>query len=413
MTNPLFSVIVPLFNHERYVGEAIRSVLRQSETDLELIIIDDGSTDNSAQVVESFKDSRISYHYQANCGAHSALNRGLAMANGAFLAILNSDDVFHSDRLHHALEAFETMPGLEAYFSAYHYIDDSSAIIRDADDILKGVKLTHPSSASPSGVISEECDEWVLVLLSGNVFHTTSNLVIRSSAFERIGLFRPLRYVHDYDFFLRLSANGRIFFDERPLLNYRFHGNNTISENAVCSVYETISVIAEFLAGWRPKNKALEPDMPFKYFRHFFQDLRLYGGERFLLALTLADQLFHDKGAVTDRPFIRMLAEDESVAQLVKPALQESVSYNQLLEQTNWQKTQTDHWWRKSQELESELTWQKEQTDHWWRSSQENQQTLKEMQQKLNQANRFLGIPNVKENIKRKLISIFNKEDSE
>jgi len=432
MTNPLFSVIIPLFNHEQFLGEAIRSVLRQSETDLELIIIDDGSTDNSAQVVESFKDPRIHYQYQENLGASFALNRGLAMARGDFVAILNSDDTFHLDRLRYALAAFESQPSLGAFFSAYHFIDESSATIRESTDILKSIRLPLSSVAASTEAFSKESDEWILTLLSGNVLHTTSNLVIRTSVIEQIGLFHSWRYVHDYDFFLRLCASNRVYFDERPLLNYRFHGSNSLAENAAHSVYETVLVIANFLADWHPKTNSLENGTFYKFFRHFFQDLRLYGGERFLLALILTELVFREKGRITEGSVIRMLRND-SVFQLVAPDLGVSVAYNQLNEhlgwqktetdrwwrksqefksELNWQKEQTDHWWRKSQEFKSELNWQKEQTDHWWREAQNLNERLSEVNDALIKANRFLGIPNVKQSCKRKLISIFKKEIS-
>ena len=411
MTNPLFSVIIPLFNHEQFLGEAIRSVLRQSETDLELIIIDDGSTDNSAQVVESFKDPRIHYQYQENLGASFALNRGLAMARGDFVAILNSDDTFHLDRLRYALAAFESQPSLGAFFSAYHFIDESSATIRESTDILKSIRLPLSSVAASTEAFSKESDEWILTLLSGNVLHTTSNLVIRTSVIEQIGLFHSWRYVHDYDFFLRLCASNRVYFDERPLLNYRFHGSNSLAENAAHSVYETVLVIANFLADWHPKTNSLENGTFYKFFRHFFQDLRLYGGERFLLALILTELVFREKGRITEGSVIRMLRND-SVFQLVAPDLGVSVAYNQLNEHLGWQKTETDRWWRKSQEFKSELNWQKEQTDHWWREAQNLNERLSEVNDALIKANRFLGIPNVKQSCKRKLISIFKKEIS-
>ncbi len=75
--NPLFSIIMPVYNHEHFVGEAISSVLQQSMKNFELIIINDGSTDSSADEVAKFNDPRIQYYYQENQGAHVALNNGL------------------------------------------------------------------------------------------------------------------------------------------------------------------------------------------------------------------------------------------------------------------------------------------------------------------------------------------------
>jgi len=430
MTSPLFSIIVPLFNHEHYIGETICSVLQQSESNFELIIIDDGSTDNSIQIVKSFDDPRISFLFQENLGTHATLNRGLAIAKGTFVAILNSDDTFHPDRLRHALAAFESHPNLEAFFSAYHFIDESSNIVRKSTDILKSIKLPSSTIATTLKTDDEESDEWILTLLSGNVLHTTSNLVIRATVLKKIGSFRPWRYVHDYDFFLRLCESSKIYFDEQPLLNYRFHSSNTLAENAVLSVYETILMIADFLANWHPKTRTLETQTLNKFFQHFFQDLRLYGGERLLLALILSELIFREKGKTTPGFIVKMISQNNSTFQLVAPELKASVARDQLNEhliwqktetarwwrksqelelELNWQREQTDHWWRKSQELESELNWQREQTNHWWSEEQNLNERLTKMNNNLIEANRFLGIPNVKQNCKRTLISILKR----
>ena len=80
--NPKISVIVPLFNHADYIREAVDSVLNQSFDNFELIIINDGSTDSSEEVIKSINDDRIKYYYQENRGTHSALNRGIKLAKG-------------------------------------------------------------------------------------------------------------------------------------------------------------------------------------------------------------------------------------------------------------------------------------------------------------------------------------------
>ncbi len=95
------SIIIPLFNHEKFISEAIESILTQKFTNYEVIIIDDGSTDNSYEKLKDYcnKYNNISYYYQKNSGAHNAINRGIRKASGNYIYILNSDDVYAKDRL--------------------------------------------------------------------------------------------------------------------------------------------------------------------------------------------------------------------------------------------------------------------------------------------------------------------------
>src|ERR1700759_2346992 len=97
---PRVSVVVPLFNHAAYIGDAIASILAQGAIVHEVLVIDDGSTDNSAMVMETLLrwDKRITFARQANQGAHAAINAGLARCTGDLLTILNSDDAYVQGR---------------------------------------------------------------------------------------------------------------------------------------------------------------------------------------------------------------------------------------------------------------------------------------------------------------------------
>lgn len=94
----LISVIIPVYNREKYVSEAIESVLKQTYQFLDIIVIDDGSTDKSAEIIKSF-GSKIRYFYQENSGISSALNHGLKVAKGEFIAFLDSDDLWTENKL--------------------------------------------------------------------------------------------------------------------------------------------------------------------------------------------------------------------------------------------------------------------------------------------------------------------------
>jgi glycosyltransferase involved in cell wall biosynthesis len=115
MTAPKISVIVPAFNHEAYIVDALHSVLAQTLGDLELIVIDDASRDGTWDAIQSIRDPRLrAFRHKDNQGAHVTLNEGLGLASGDFLAILNSDDAFHPERLERLVGALgNSAPGLQ------------------------------------------------------------------------------------------------------------------------------------------------------------------------------------------------------------------------------------------------------------------------------------------------------------
>lgn len=109
------SVVIPLYNHARYIAEAVASVLDQGELLRELIVIDDGSRDASAEVMAGLAagDARIRFLTQENRGAHATINRGLALATGEFVTILNSDDAYLPGRFAALVRALDLDPGSE------------------------------------------------------------------------------------------------------------------------------------------------------------------------------------------------------------------------------------------------------------------------------------------------------------
>lgn len=112
---PLVSVIIPVYNGDRYLGEAIESILAQSYQNSEIILIDDGSTDNTADIAQSFASVRYVYQTHGGCGA--AMNRGIDLANGDFLAFLDADDLWTTEKLERQMALFVAQPDLDAVFS--------------------------------------------------------------------------------------------------------------------------------------------------------------------------------------------------------------------------------------------------------------------------------------------------------
>src|SRR3972149_11032387 len=247
-SNPKISVIIPLYNHEKYIREAVYSVLEQSIQDFELIIINDGSRDKSEEVVKSIKDDRIKYFYQENQGAHNTINRGIQLAQGEYVSILNSDDVYYKNRFEEALKVLESDSSIRAVFSHMEFIDEKGDFIRfsrGAEDNWKDKN---------EGTSFKGKNDVVIDLLAGNFLMTTSNLFCRRRVFKDIGYFSNLRYAHDYDFFLRLCSRFKVHVIESPLLKYRKHSSNTIIENEAAVTFEIGLVFANFFLNYDFKN---------------------------------------------------------------------------------------------------------------------------------------------------------------
>jgi glycosyltransferase involved in cell wall biosynthesis len=220
---PLVSVVIPSYNHERYIGEAIGSVLASTFQDFEIVVVDDGSTDRSVDVIRGYQDPRLRLIRQSNKGAHAAINRGVASASAPWIAILNSDDRYHPLKLQQHLELHEQNSGLEASASRVRHISESGVPFdRNGYINWRYANRKNASSQTPSLKSS---------LLLTNHLITTSALFVSKQGFNEVGGFIPLRYVHDWFFFLSLASRGHFSVLEEALVDYRVHGGNTIREN--------------------------------------------------------------------------------------------------------------------------------------------------------------------------------------
>lgn len=248
---PAISVIMPAYNHERFVGAATESVLKQTFGDLELVVVDDGSKDHTGEIVRSYaaQDDRVRYILQENQDAYNALNRGLREATGDWLAIINSDDVFELSRLEH-LWRFKEEGQADCLFTDVIPIDAEG---REISDPTFFWHQWHQKNRD----YYFSCGDLYSGFLHGNLMVTTSNLFFSRDAFERVGFFSPLRYLHDYDFIFRmlLACPDRVrYLDQDRLLKYRLHGSNTIKEGAIKARLEDQKVIRTYLLAGVPEH---------------------------------------------------------------------------------------------------------------------------------------------------------------
>jgi len=220
---PRVSVVIPSYNHARFIGEAIDSVLSQSMSSLELIVIDDGSRDDSVNIAaaRAADDERVRVIRQKNAGSHGAINRGLKLARGSWLAILNSDDIWEPTRLEQMLAQAE-QDNAQFLFSDVSLIDADGKLIDDP---------AHWWNFSVKRLRERVRAEGVQTgLLYGNLTVSTSNFLFRRDVLDTVGRFRRFRYNLDWDYALRcLDADHvGVAFVDAPLLRYRLHGDNAI-----------------------------------------------------------------------------------------------------------------------------------------------------------------------------------------
>jgi glycosyltransferase involved in cell wall biosynthesis len=223
---PLISVIIPTHNGERTLEETIESVLGQTFSNWELIVIDDGSTDSTLTVLSQIADPRLKVFSYGNAGVAASRNRGLAHASGVFVAFLDHDDLWTPNKLQTQCLALQKNPHAAVAYSLVDCIDASGCFL-------------HPSSR-----IMESGDVHARLLLT-DFLDTTSNPLIRRRALEEVGGFNPsFACADDWEIFLRLAARNPFVCVPEVQVLYREHPDSqsfdvTRMEEAVLGVCES------------------------------------------------------------------------------------------------------------------------------------------------------------------------------
>jgi glycosyltransferase involved in cell wall biosynthesis len=197
---PLISVVIPVYNGERYLAQAIESVLAQTYQPIEVIVLDDGSSDGSAGIAQRF--SGLRYCFQPNAGLGAARNRGIELSEGSFLAFLDADDLWVADKLTRQMAFFDADPALEMVFG--HTRQFYSPELGDA---IK-TKITHAGEIMPG--------------------HLAGTLLIKRESFYRVGTFATDWRVGEFmDWYMRAVELGlKCSMVPEVLLERRLHAAN-------------------------------------------------------------------------------------------------------------------------------------------------------------------------------------------
>ena len=286
MTKPLVSIIMPAFNAQKYITESILSVVSQTYSEWELIVIDDGSTDGTAAIVKSFaeKDSRISYLFQNRGRQGKARNLGIKNSNGEYIAFLDADDTWLPKKLTIQTEILKDRPDIDLVFTCgYNLLPDGSYY--NMDIVVK--EWSWKSDADQ--------------LIGANQIPILSVLV-RRKAVEHAGLFSEkaeIQNVEDYHLWLKLLKTEKFISIADRLCYYRLHenqstyqGNNTALQIANC-FYDLVD--AGFLSN---KNTTLRSRMKWLIFQNpnlswYLERLKKIFSEkeRILSTLVLMDKM--------------------------------------------------------------------------------------------------------------------------
>jgi glycosyltransferase involved in cell wall biosynthesis len=223
----LVSVIIPAHNAGAYVGEAVASVLTQGVADLEVIVIDDASTDNTAQVVSEVRDPRVQLVRSPKIGVGAARNRGLEMARGRFIAFLDADDRWTPGKLDRQLELLESEPDVGFVFTNFRRFDADGYHAETQFDYvpqLSGVR-TRPSTSGGGKVITD--DTFVALVGMTQLPCWVQTMLARSEIVRPLSFPPDMRLSQDLVFILNVYDRTRGAFLEDPLVEVRRHSGNS------------------------------------------------------------------------------------------------------------------------------------------------------------------------------------------
>jgi GT2 family glycosyltransferase len=258
------SVVIPTYNRATFIAETIASTLQQALGELEVIVLDDGSTDSTEKVVRQIADPRLIYVRQENQGATAAFNAGVRKSTGDYLSILGDDDYYLEDGLVPLLELLEDNPDVGVAAGGYYLVGEKGKFIQEVQPWIGYPEL--------------DTKTWLLacpVLLQASL--------IRREWFDKIGGFSlDIKGPQDWDFGLRLAHAGcKMEWIKEPVFNYRLHGDNSVKRDVSITRNDIIKILNRFftVSGLEPelqefKNRALG----FGYLRCA---LRAYGSKQY------------------------------------------------------------------------------------------------------------------------------------
>lgn len=238
---PKVSVIIPIYNAEKFISETIESVMAQTYPDWEIIAVDDGSTDKTPEILKEYKKKlpkKLHVITQKNSGVSIARNTGVSDAKGEYIAFLDHDDLWLPEKLEKQVKVLDSNKELGLLYSDSYMIDERGNLKKD----------TLISSIMSRNILR-------IKMFRGNIlnelfcvdFIPLLTTIVRKDTFDKVGMFNPeYKISEDYDLFLRIAQLYTVDFIERPLAKYRIHSRG-ISKNIEIRVNEDLQIMEYWL----------------------------------------------------------------------------------------------------------------------------------------------------------------------
>ena len=250
--NPLVSVIIPAYNHEKYIIDCLKSVINQTYSNIEIIVINDGSTDSTERVIREFINSTdidIDFISKKNEGICKTINKGLNIAKGKYISFLASDDMFAPQMIKKQVEFMENNKNISLVCTDAYFINIDKLTNKKYTDYKPIIK-----KCFKNGIQNKDIYE---VLLTGNIIIALTTL-IRRECFEVLGLFDETLKYGDYDMWLRIAQEYPIGFIDEPLGYYRIHDINFSNKNLLVYLRTTIQILRKQFGEEPIKNKHIK-----------------------------------------------------------------------------------------------------------------------------------------------------------
>lgn len=208
---PMISVIIPTFNYAEFISDAIDSVLAQTFKDFEIIVVDDGSTDNTKDILNKYSDN-IKYYYQDNKGPASARNLGIKNAIGSYICFLDSDDIFMPNKLKLQIDTFNSISK-----------QNIALLYSNFTSVNKKLDLSIQHYKCPKFQSHKIAFDYLIK----NNFINTSTVMVKRDFLCDVDLFNEkLKYLEDYDLWLKLGSKYEFFHIRKFLVKTRSHNKN-------------------------------------------------------------------------------------------------------------------------------------------------------------------------------------------
>jgi len=226
---PKVSINLCCYNGEKFLEETLQSVFLQTYKDWELVVVNDGSTDNTKRIIKRHRDAgwSIVYHYQENAGLGNAREKAFRLSSGLYLAFIDQDDIWLPHKLEKQMHVVDADHDVGLVYSDSYYVD------KDGNPLGNAFRRAPPPAGDP-----------FVGLLTHRNFMPCLTVLVKREAVHKVGGFdTTLKYIEDYDLFLRIASQYKVSCIPEPLTQYRIHDGNLGGTGSIGMTKETLRVL--------------------------------------------------------------------------------------------------------------------------------------------------------------------------